>query len=281
MRTRPANQARSLLVGVSAGWFLLVVMAYFAVNKPFTSASANALIDLALTLGGWLAILALGNLIGRTLPGSLDRFASIERLALRTGLGLGLLSVLVLGLGALQLFSPAILWLVELLPLPASLYFAYRDLKSIRFSIGRPRLAMWFVVASGTAALIMALAPATAWDSLVYHLTGPKLYLEQGGLAHPIDLPYLGFPKTGSMLFVLGLSLAGSQLAQLLHLSFALLTLALIPRLAGYVAPGRAPLAAAILFAVPSMWLAAGWAYVEWMAAFWLTAGFVLMARCV
>lgn len=267
------------LPAFAAVWVTLVVVAFYAVNKPFSLEATDAIVRLVLNLGGLAAILSLGNLIGRLLCGELDRFEPIEQFAVRTGLGLGVLSVLLLGLGALNLLSSTVLWLTVLLPLPASLNGAVRDLRALRSAGSRMSAAWWFVVVAAATALLMALAPATAWDALVYQLTGPKLYLEQGALAHPIDLPYLGFPKTGSMLFTLGLALGGAPLAQLLHLSFVGLTLCLVPGLTNKLAPGRAGLAAAIVLGVPSMWLVASSAYVEWMVAFWVLAGFMLIQR--
>lgn len=277
MRPKPFVTRRELLIALAALWFIAVVLAYFAVNKPLEPGSLIALVRLGRTAVGWAATVALANLIGRTQRERLVGFRAAERLALQVGLGFGALSVVLLGLGALQAYSIRLFWLMVLLPLPAGLALGWRDLQAARRP--PPRLgAPWlFVLAAGAAALLSSQAPAVAWDSLVYHLTGPKLYLGYSGLVHPVDLPYLGFPKTGSMLLMLGLALGGDPLAQLLHLTFAGLTLTLLPRLLRPFAPSRGPLAAALLVGVPSIWLIAGWAYVEWITAFWLIAGFVLV----
>jgi hypothetical protein len=82
------------------------------------------------------------------------------------------------------------------------------------------------------------------------------------------------------MLFTWGLLLAGPALAQLMHFTFMLLTLALVPGVMNRVAPGRAWLAAAILAGVPTAAWLASWAYVEWMTMFAGLGAFVcLMAR--
>lgn len=277
MKPKPLLTKRELLLGLSGLWFLLVVIAYFAVNKPLEPQSALALAQVGRTGLAWIGMLALANLIGRTQGQRLGGFRPVERLALQIGLGLGALSLVVIGLSAVGALSPALFWLLILLPSPFGLLFAVRDLRPVLRRPGRMR-AEWLIVGlAGGGALLLALAPPTAWDALVYQLAGPELYLEQGGLRHTLDLPYLGFPKTAAMLFMMGLSLSGPQLAQLLHLTFAGLTLALLPRLLHGIAPGRGGLAAAILVSVPSMWLIAGWAYVEWITAFWLLASFVLI----
>jgi hypothetical protein len=71
--------------------------------------------------------------------------------------------------------------------------------------------------------------------------------------------------------------LAGPQLAQLFHFTFALLTLALVPGIVNRVAPGRGWLAAALAMAVPSAPLLASWAYVEWMTMFAGLAAFRIL----
>jgi 4-amino-4-deoxy-L-arabinose transferase-like glycosyltransferase len=56
-----------------------------------------------------------------------------------------------------------------------------------------------------------------------------------------------------------------------------MMTLALTPGLVRRAAPGRGWLAVAILVAVPSAALLAGWAYVEWIATFGALASYTLI----
>ncbi len=277
MRPKPILTRREALILLAAIWFVGVLMMFYAINKPLDPDALQAIGRLARIAAAWVAVLALANLIGRSQRSALENFPAVERMALQVGLGLGILSLILLGLGAVQLYSEWLLWLLVLLPLPVSLPAAVRDMRA---SVGtRSRISPeWlFVGLAGGCALLLALAPPTAWDSLVYHLTGPKLYLEQGGLTHPLDLPYLGFPKVGPMMFLLGSALAGPALAQVLHLAFAGLTVVLLPGLVNSMAPRRGSLAAAILVGVPSMWLLAGRAYVEWITAYWVIASLVLI----
>lgn len=277
MRPKPMLTRREALILLTTAWFVGLVLLFYAVNKPLDPDSLQAIGRLARIAAAWAAVLALANLIGRSQRSALENLPAVEQMALQVGLGLGILSLILVGLGALQLYSAWLLWLLVLLPLPVSLPAAVRDLKACTGPRTRISPERWFVLLAGGCALLLAVSPPTAWDSLVYHLTGPKLYLEQGGLTHALDLPYLGFPKVGPMLFLLGSALAGPALAQVLHLTFAGLTLALLPGLVNAVAPRRGPLAAAILVGVPSMWLLAGRAYVEWIAAFWVVASLVLI----
>jgi hypothetical protein len=81
-------------------------------------------------------------------------------------------------------------------------------------SDGFPILASWGAV---LAAGLAALAPEVAWDSMVYHLRAPELYL----LAHKVyPIPEIFpsyFPFNGQMLLMLAKNLAGDPGAKLLH----------------------------------------------------------------
>ena len=256
-------------------WFVAVILAYYAVHKPVSGPQIDAIRNLIVTAAGWVSVLALANLIGWGAIRRLSRLEHGERLVLQVGFGFGAIALALLALGMLGAISQPLLWLLVLLPLPLSLYRLFRDSRDFR----RPptRALVIFVALALLLILIRALTPPTAWDSLVYHLTGPKLFQEAGRIHHDIDLAYLGFPKAGSMIYLLGMQLAGSDLAQLLHLTFFGMTLVLIPGLVRRAAPGRGWLAIAIVVAVPSAALLAGWAYVEWIAAYGALACYTLI----
>jgi len=253
-------------------WFVAVI---YAVHKPVSGSQIDAMRDLAVTAVGWISVLSLANLIGWGAIRRLSNLEHAERLVLQVGFGLGVIGLTLLALGMAGATSQLLLWLLVLLPLPLSLYRLYKDARELR----RPstRALGIFVALVLLLILIRALSPPTAWDSLVYHLTGPKLYQEAGRIHHDIDLAYLGFPKAGSMIYLLGLQLVGPGLAQLLHLTFFGMTLVLTPGLVRQSAPGRGWLSIAILVAVPSAALLAGWAYVEWIAAFGALASYTLI----
>ncbi len=272
---RPNSLGSRAVVILGLLWFVAVILAYYAVHKPLSGSQIDAIRDLVVTAVGWLSVLSLANLIGWGAIRRLSKFERGERLALQVGFGLGIMALALLALGMVGAYSQLLLWLLVLLPLPLSLYRLYKDGRDLR----RPstRGLVIFVALALLLILIRALSPPTAWDSLVYHLTGPKLYQEAGRIHHDIDLAYLGFPKAGSMVYLLGLQLAGPGLAQLLHVTFFGMTLVLTPGLVRRAAPGRGWLAIAILVAVPSAALLAGWAYVEWIAAFGALASYTLI----
>ena len=275
MRMKPNSFWSRAAVTLGLLWFVAVILAYYAVHKPVSGSQIDAMRDLAVTAVGWVSVLSLANLIGWGAIRRLSNLERAERLVLQLGFGLGAIALVLLAIGMLGVSSQLLLWLLVLLPLPLSLYRLYKDVRELRRP-SMPALVI-FVALILLLILIRALAPPTAWDSLVYHLTGPKLYQEAGRIHHDIDLAYLGFPKAGSMIYLLGLQLVGPGLAQLLHLTFFGMTLVLTPGLVRQSAPGRGWLSIAILVAVPSAALLAGWAYVEWIAAFGALASYTLI----
>ncbi len=293
------RQGRRLLPSVAVIWVAIVTSAYFAVHKPgspeqfaalarapgaiaaaLAGLRLEALARVASSVAGLLATISVATVLGRPWARAVHGLDRRSQIALQLGAGLASLSYLVLAMGALGATNRTTAWGIAALSLPFALPQWIRMLRDRPARLPGRRADRWlagFVLGLLLLAAIAALAPPTAWDSLVYHLTGPRLYIEAGRLTHGLDLPYLGFPAAGSMLFLWGMLLAGDRVPQLVHLSFGLLTLALIPAVVRRLAPGRSWLAAAILLGVPTAQLLLGWAYVDWMVAFAGLAAFVLL----
>jgi hypothetical protein len=196
-------------------WTFMLVAAYFWAHKPFDAGMVGGLARSLLSVAVWLGMVWVSAALGLRITGkSLTDESPAVRLALAAGIGLGLLSLLTLGLGLAGLLRPAVAWGL-MVALGALLW---RDLRAALADLraaGHLRPAGGFqrwvaLYTGGSLALIFmaALAPPTAWDALVYHLTGPRLFIEAGRVIHPIDLPYLGFPQLGEMQFTLGMLLA-------------------------------------------------------------------------
>ncbi len=281
-QTPPKRSGSSTIPKAALGllavlWAALVLLAFYYTHKPVQPAQAGALVKLIVALVAWIGTLVgaywLGGFVDRLIPG----LPLQTRLPLRVGFGLGVLGMLVLALGAIRAYYIGVAWALWFAGLLVGSGGLRRDLRSLRLRLPTDRfnqlLAVFVALVVGLA-FLRALAPPTAWDSLVYHLTGPKLYIQAHGLTHDLDLPYLGFPAWGSMLFTWGMLLAGPGVAQLLHFTFMLLTLAITADMAGSFARGRGWLSGALLLAVPSLAMIAGWAYVEWMTMFAATAAF-------
>jgi len=302
-------------------WLFGVVAAYFWAHKPFDAGIVAGLGRSLANVVVWLGVTWLGAALGRRVVGwfcVLSDDLPAARLALSTGVGLGLLSLLLLGLGLVGLLRPVVAWglvlvlggllwrdlgasladVVASLPFgvggAAALPFTWEGRASLQATealrpehraatanrSGFHRWVMIYGVASLSLTFLTALAPPTGWDTLVYHLTGPRFFVEAGRLVHPLDLPYLGFPQLGEMQFTLGLLLAGEGVAPLLHFGYGLLALAITVSLARRFFDVRAAwLAAALLLSVPTLFTLMTWAYVDATLLFYATSALYAFLR--
>ena len=117
-------------------WLFTIVAVYFWAHKPF---DVNIVIGLGrslLSVVVWLGIVLLSAALGqRVLGGLLDDERPVTRLALSAGVGMGLLSLLVLGLGAVGLLRPVVAWgliLVLIGTLWRDLRASLTDLRAVR-----------------------------------------------------------------------------------------------------------------------------------------------------
>ncbi|MBE9566028.1 MAG: glycosyltransferase family 39 protein [Proteobacteria bacterium] len=183
----------------------------------------------------WGAILSIcfgvGAAILARLRAQSDTWA--EEIPFAVALGLGLLAYLMLIVGLLAQLK---LWVgVALLCLLTALGWRHllRLAGAAREALLRPKSWRWaalplllFFLAAGALSLIGSLAPAADldYDSLVYHLTIPNIYLRDGNI-HPIPwLSHSNFPFTLEMLYLLGLLLHDQTLAKLFHFACGWLT---------------------------------------------------------
>jgi hypothetical protein len=284
-RQTPSKQiARAALVIL---WLFSIVAAYFWVHKPLDRRILQGLWRSTSGIAAWLGVTWIGASLGqRVVGGLLDDEHPLTRLALSAGLGLGLLSLAVLGLGLLGLLKPIVMWGL-LLALGTLLWPRLRpsllDAKAVRLPDMTSGFKRWVAVygcASLLLSFFLALAPPTGWDTLVYHLTGPRLFIEAGRIVHPIDLPYLGFPQLAEMQFTLGLLLVGERVAPLLHFGYGVMALAITISL-GRRAFGEdaAWLAAALLLSVPTLLSLMSKAYVDATLLFYATATLYVFLR--
>src|SRR5690606_36734289 len=114
-------------------------------------------------------------------------------------------------------------------------------------------------------AALHAFAPPTAWDALMYHLAGPRVYLIEGAIRAQPDNHYLGFSQQIEMLYTLALGLFGRDSAAApLHWLYGLLLLTgaggIVRRYAGSTA---AWFTVALVMSSTSLWLLFGYPYVD------------------
>jgi hypothetical protein len=279
-----ASRISHLLIGlVTFLWLGLLVGGYFWAHKPFTGHVVIAVGQTVLDIVVWLGLTGLATALGLILLARLQVADKdpVGQLAVAAGLGLGLLSILVALLGFMGLFRPGAAWLL-VAGLAGVTFTRWPQLLQIGRQIQWPRPQnSWqrLVVVYGLAALlmtfIMALTPVTAWDSLTYHLVGPKFYIEAGRFVHPVNIPQLGFPLLGQMHFTVAMLLVGDGAAALFHFGYGLLSLALTVSLARHAFNEEvAWLAALLLLSIPTLFSLMSWPYVDVALMFYTTAVF-------
>ncbi len=274
-------------------WVFVVIASYYIRHKPFVApwgpdpdaASLTPALAALSGLAGAGLVLAAAAGVGLVATRSLGVTAA-ERLVWSAALGLGALSLAALGLGAAGLLRSEVLWPLTILLLAATARPLWRAARAAwRDASWRPagRLQVWlaaFCALTVAATLIWAVMPPTAYDALVYHLTGPRLWLESGAVSHPLDLPYLGFPELVEMLFTWGMGLAGERAAAPIHLFFGLLAVgALVTAGRRWLGGAAGWVAAAVLLSAETVVLVAGWAYVDVGLLVYSTLAFLALAR--
>ncbi|MFQ5612224.1 MAG: ArnT family glycosyltransferase [Anaerolineae bacterium] len=262
-------------------WLGGITVAYFIPHKPFDLSNVLALLRAGLAVGVWLALSLVGAGLGRRLLPWLDSALPLDRLVLTTGLGLGLIGLFVLGLGLAGLLWRPLFWALLLAasalpPLRAGMVDTLRDIRDLGWNTPEARfnrMLRAFIFTSLGLTFLLALTPDTAWDSLVYHLTGPRLYAGWGRLAHPVDIPYLGFPQLVEMLYLAAMQLVSDSPAPLIHFGYGLLAVGITAALARRLFNREiAWLAAAILLSAETILLEMTWAYVDLALIFYGTA---------
>ena len=230
------------------------------------------MIDLLVLAAMLLAALGLGRpgarLIGLRMVGRL------EALIFETALGLVGLSMSLFILGLLGWLRAGPVWGLILALAALGIWLLYEELRSNtqpRFKLPTLDRLEWLVLLPTGAlflfTLLLALAPTTgtggdgSWDGLSYHLTIPKIFIEQGRI---VSIPFMpitsNYPLGLQMLYVPGLMLGRTAAAQLLHFSMGLLTaLAMAALAARYANWAVALLSPALFLAIPLVRHEATW----------------------
>jgi hypothetical protein len=201
-----------------------------------------------------------------------------------TGLGLGAVSLVTLGLGMTG-FLGRIRIVVALLVL---LFLGLWDLGTLLRMIapalkrarraGAFRIALWAVLVLFLLFNITrAFEPPFDYDSLEYHLAAPAAYHEAGRVYFIRDNVYANFPQNVEMLYLAAFELTesryrGAQLGQLLGALMGFLAaLALREMVRGVSGKEAGDIAAAIFYVWPGVTVYSGMAYVELPLIFYAT----------
>ncbi|MCL5960840.1 MAG: glycosyltransferase family 39 protein [Chloroflexi bacterium] len=304
------RQLKTLTLSIMAvAWLFLVLVSYYAVHKPFSlvaigqasvgvaefyryatnaglfprlaSGATNSLADLAVLAG----LCMLSFLIGSRVIGLLRLKCrdSLEELVFTFGLGMATLSLVTLVLGFAGVFYPwlayTVLGTLFVLNLPLAWAswkgFFSRSATKKRPNSATEKLLIGFVVITFVLAFFAARMPPTSWDSLVYHLAAPRLFIAGHGLVATPQIVRSNLPACGEMLYTLALLLRGDSLPQLVHLSFALWTVLGIYALARrYFSTRAAAVSIAALCSVPTFVILSTWTYVDTILSFYTFLAF-------
>src|SRR5579875_1358928 len=237
--------------------------------------------------------------LGQTLLRQLDALKPypLERFVYATALGLGVIGYGVFSLGFMGvLYLPIVVaWvIVAALVGTPGLIVQLKELKrwlvtersvhaDSQTAVGTivNRFCLLALCFIAIASVVLALRPPSAmeWDVLAYHLADPKVFIANHRLAPLPTDHHSNFPMLMEMLYVVGLLLGGSALANYFHLmTLCLLVLGIIAVCARYYEAPVGFIAALILATTPLVLWEATTAYVDIAGACYSTlAVFVLL----
>jgi 4-amino-4-deoxy-L-arabinose transferase-like glycosyltransferase len=246
-------------------------------ERPDDLPGPRALVDLFFSLSLWATVLLLAGGLGLKAlrRAGIRPLTPLERAAFSLPLGLGICAYGVLALGLAGWLRPGMIlgWLGLLFLL------AWREISEIW-----GRLPGWMAGLAGSwqaldaggklfaiggalvfsLTLFQALTPPWDYDGLMYHLEGPRLFLQAGRILLLPDNWQSNFPFTIEMLFATGLAFGSDSFARLIHLSCAaalvLATYTCGRRLLG---PACGKYAALALAGIPALPLWASWANID------------------
>ena len=222
----------------------------------------------------------------------------IEESLFAAGLGAGALSLAMFALGLTHLWNTTLLRGLFLLLTTLSLGAAYLEYRSkiksgvtiesppsVQTATVLAPLEWSAVVLIAMAALLAFLAtsaPEEFYDSLVYHLALPKLYLLNQGIVQTPHNAFSGAPQGVQMLYGLLLSVGDEHLTALLHFSFGLGTALVLWRCANKYCSRDVGIMSALLFYLCPMALRAGSASgADLAASFYCALAFFAILRSV
>ncbi|MFC1975342.1 ArnT family glycosyltransferase [Chloroflexota bacterium] len=269
---------------------LLIVFRWLFPERPMDYIGPRAFLDSTFALGllGIILLLAggLGQKTQRWLK--LEGLTHFEQAVFGLPIGLGILAYGVMALGLVGLLHSwaILLWLV------AVALWTWREWGEIvnglptwwknqrwlwhRLSFGK-RLFLLIGSLIFAFTLVQALTPPWGYDGLMYHLHGPKLFLQAERILLLPDT-WANYPFTLQMLYTLGMAFGSDIFAKLLHLTFGVfLVLATFCVGQRYIGRTGGWIATAILLGMPILPFWASLAYGDMVGVYDFLAVYALI----
>lgn len=277
---------KTLLVVICLVWLFITLGGYYIFHKPLQIQDVAAL---AIGIrGGLLAVLIItvaGGLGNRILENAQEERTSTDFI-FELGLGLGLLALFWLLLGALNLFLPITAWLLLLAILTLTWRSCLRWLRSLVEAArdlypgsGFARIAALLCLVFIIISLLEALAPPVRFDALVYHLGLPKDFIQSGGLTFTSENRYWGNPLLAEMLYTWAMLLGEAQAASALGWTAGIVSILGIGSLAQRYGQDSAWAAISAILVGETLWSSLAWAYADWFAILYGAAMLVTLDR--
>ncbi len=200
--------------------------------------NSGALLDslYAIALAGLVLFIAAG--LGRILikPFKLTEWTFIERMVIGLPLGLAVIGYVEFFMGLLGLLKPihhiALLIVIAIIAFTNSVAFVeegFSCLKQFPHTWRSFSLVKKVFFSAGALALLLAFAqtltPPWDYDGLMYHLQGPRLFLESGRIIPIPENWFTYYPSTWEMVYMLGMGLGSDIFSRLIHFTTLMLLL--------------------------------------------------------
>lgn len=237
MEHAPAVKKPALLIFISAAWGIFILYAWLF-SPQFSNASFSYFYHhfnaFFLSIGsgffsvlpGYLLEASVFAILAASCHGSgrfalsffKEDFSCLEKLSFSFGLGMMFLSSWVFALSVLHLLYPAAIWLFAAAGMVLG-YFSLRrmpfikpDFRSFWKNIGfLEKTAFFCLLCFAAFAFFSALSPEIFYDSLVYHLGIPNLWVNSHGFVNVPDNLYSNLFMFHGMIFSAGLSILYSE----------------------------------------------------------------------
>jgi hypothetical protein len=260
-------------------------------ERSFDYTGPRAFLDMGFALGLLVLVVILAIGLGQRLLRffGIRRLFFLEQYLFSLSLGLGVLAYGVVLFGFLGILT----WwgMFILMAAATALGWPYNLETVIQFPQDIKRFAIWFreigiygkgfAIASGSILLLsilQALRPPTGVDGLIYHLQGPKLYVQAQRMYPTPEFTPGGFPFTVEMLFTLGMVFGSDTFAQLIHLTYGVLLLVAIYIFGRrYLKAEAGGMAAAMLLGMPIFPIWATMPYIDLAWALYEFLGLYLL----